>query len=310
MLSVTKIDDKNIKVVINGKEFVYPAFFRAIANGDNVVLRSDSRASIFDHTEPYTSVEVNGTIHPSSAAAVKALNEFVNFKPGGGSPSPTPTLQAKEVSITENGTREVTPDAGFDGLSKVTVEVDVPGAPALSPNLYINTRTISKFTYRSSGQLLEFGQCGTMGGQSRISVPSGTASTAYAYMESNVNGIKPNQRYTLSFWVVKYNGPALVIAPVGTYTAGRIIPGSLYVNGELRPVPEPMPVGGEFTEWTRFDVTFQTTDTTTTQDVITYLLPTIKRQSGTTSFVVYTCALMLVEGDAVGEPWRPDENGE
>ena len=90
MLSVTKIDDKNIKIVKNGKEFVYLAFFRAIANGDNVVLRADSKASTFDHTEPYTSVEVNGTIHPSSAAAVKALNEFVNFKPGGGSPSPTP----------------------------------------------------------------------------------------------------------------------------------------------------------------------------------------------------------------------------
>ena len=64
------------------------------------------------------------------------------------------------------------------------------------------------------------------------------------------------QRYkdTFSFWVVRYSGPALVIASVGTYIAGRIIPGSFYVNGELYPNPSGS-VGGEFTEWTRIDVT-------------------------------------------------------
>lgn len=36
-----------------------------------------------------------------------------------------PTLQEKSVTISENGSTDVAPDDGYDGLSKVTVEVDV-----------------------------------------------------------------------------------------------------------------------------------------------------------------------------------------
>lgn len=41
-------------------------------------------------------------------------------------PETVPTLQEKSVEITENGTTEVSSDDGYDGLSKVTVTVAVP----------------------------------------------------------------------------------------------------------------------------------------------------------------------------------------
>ena len=37
----------------------------------------------------------------------------------------TPTLQSKSVTITSNGTINISPDSGYDGLSKANVTVDV-----------------------------------------------------------------------------------------------------------------------------------------------------------------------------------------
>ncbi len=53
---------------------------------------------------------------------------------GGGS---TPTLQSKEVTITENGTTNVTADAGYDGLSNVGITTNV------QPNLESKSRLIT-----------------------------------------------------------------------------------------------------------------------------------------------------------------------
>lgn len=40
-------------------------------------------------------------------------------------------MQDKSISITENGTTNVTPDEGYDGLTNVDIEVNVPISPAM-----------------------------------------------------------------------------------------------------------------------------------------------------------------------------------
>lgn len=49
-------------------------------------------------------------------------------------PSSEPTLQSKDVTITENGTTTVTADTGYDGLSDVDVTVNVQGGTYIVPN--------------------------------------------------------------------------------------------------------------------------------------------------------------------------------
>lgn len=51
-------------------------------------------------------------------------------KGGGGQPN----LQSKSITITENGTSNVTPDTGYDGLSQVNVTTNVPGASTIQIN--------------------------------------------------------------------------------------------------------------------------------------------------------------------------------
>ena len=47
------------------------------------------------------------------------------------------TLQEKSVSITANGTTDVMPDAGYDGMTKVSVDVAVPATPTQSKTVDI-----------------------------------------------------------------------------------------------------------------------------------------------------------------------------
>lgn len=38
-------------------------------------------------------------------------------------------LQDKSVTITQNGTTEITADSGYDGMSKATITTNVPSTP-------------------------------------------------------------------------------------------------------------------------------------------------------------------------------------
>ena len=72
-------------------------------------------------------------------------------KQAGGS---APTLQSKEVTITENGTQSITPDTGYDGLSGVSVTTNVSGADLSEYfNTIINENTGSTRTLLNYGVL-------------------------------------------------------------------------------------------------------------------------------------------------------------
>lgn len=70
-------------------------------------------------TEEKTATE-NGEVTPTSGKYLSKVTVNV--------PTPAPSLEEKAVTITENGTTEITPTAGKDGISKVTATVNVPQA--------------------------------------------------------------------------------------------------------------------------------------------------------------------------------------
>lgn len=74
--------------------------------------------------EPLT-VTQNGTTTAPSGKAYSPVTVNV--------PTPTPSLQSKSVTVTQNGTQNITPDSGYDGLSSVAVTTNVP-----NPN-YVET---------------------------------------------------------------------------------------------------------------------------------------------------------------------------
>lgn len=69
-------------------------------------------------------------------------------------PSKDYNTQSKRITVTENGTYTIRPDAGFDGLSRVTVEVDVEGGEA---HLYDLTATTNS-TYTPAPGFDGFGK--------------------------------------------------------------------------------------------------------------------------------------------------------
>lgn len=75
-----------------------------------------------------TAIEAKGVTVPSSTK----LDEMAPLIE-----SITPLLQLKSVTYTSNGTATVTPDSGYDGLSKVNVTVNVPDSGSALYNFSI-----------------------------------------------------------------------------------------------------------------------------------------------------------------------------
>ena len=63
---------------------------------------------------------------------IDLFNLAIARKMGGGGSS-KPVLQDKSLNITENGSQTITPDTGYDGLSRVDVSVNVSGGGSSAP---------------------------------------------------------------------------------------------------------------------------------------------------------------------------------
>lgn len=63
---------------------------------------------------------------------IDLFNLAIARKMGGGD-SPGSVLQNKSLNITENGSQTITPDTGYDGLSRVDVSVNVSGGGSSAP---------------------------------------------------------------------------------------------------------------------------------------------------------------------------------
>ena len=63
---------------------------------------------------------------------IDLFNLAIARKMGGGG-SPGSVLQNKSLNITENGSQTITPDTGYDGLSRVDVSVNVSGGGSSAP---------------------------------------------------------------------------------------------------------------------------------------------------------------------------------
>ena len=65
---------------------------------------------------------------------IDLFNLAIARKMGGGGSS-KPVLQDKSLNVTDNGSQTITPDAGYDGLSRVDVSVNVSGGGGSAPTV-------------------------------------------------------------------------------------------------------------------------------------------------------------------------------
>jgi hypothetical protein len=91
-------------------------------NGNVVNDATDYWKKVYDQAEP----KVAKYLHSDGT---------IDENPGGGSGADLE--DNKEVSITENGTVEITPSAGKDGMKKVTATVNVSGGGGVSKLYYV-----------------------------------------------------------------------------------------------------------------------------------------------------------------------------
>ena len=91
----------------------------------------------------------------------------------------TPTLQSKSVTITSNGTINISPDSGYDGLSKANVTVDV-SASAKTCSIDLS---VSGYAYMPGFSCLQLNPQGNIVGFSDL-CPNGEVSISSVLTDS------------------------------------------------------------------------------------------------------------------------------
>lgn len=124
-INAVSLQNKSVSVTNNGTQYVNPdAQYDGL---QSVTLNVNVQPTLQSKT-----ATSNGLVEPDSGYdGLSSVNVNV--------PSSAPNLQNKTVSITDNGTEQVTCDSDYDGLDTVTIETDVE--PALQSKT-VNTNGV------------------------------------------------------------------------------------------------------------------------------------------------------------------------
>lgn len=160
----TKIKSQNIKSGINilgvqgSSKVLDTTDSNAIAN--DIVTGKTAFVNGEKITGTYTGIIPTGTKNIIENGTVDVTNYAsanVNV------PAPTPNLQSKSLTITENGTQTVSADSGYDGLDEVEITTNVSSSGG-GKNFQSNTDTfyaIGNGAYTHSGLKLTVNKTGT-----------------------------------------------------------------------------------------------------------------------------------------------------
>ena len=86
----------------------------ANANYNKIIIDGETKIDLTGDTVTESDVAEGKTFHDASGAKKTGTKA-------------EPKLQSKSVTITSNGTINISPDSGYDGLSKASVTVNVSG---------------------------------------------------------------------------------------------------------------------------------------------------------------------------------------